>query len=680
MSKDKWLASTSGCEATAAITSGFESLKRTEPRVSRQLKRLLYAGAALALGSAAAFSHGGMHGLLDGHLAGPGAWGNITLVSKHKVPGAEQDLIADVTAFGNYAYLANWGVADCAGPETGGVNTPDAGAWVIDISDPKKPKNVTFIPMPQDTRPGEGMQVLRMNTKWFKGDMLVMNAESCGKNYKGGFMLYDVTNPEKPVMIKEGFGDRTGSDANQTHSAYAWTVGGKAYLVAVDNEDVSDIDIFDITNPRRPRQIADLDLNPLGVAQLDLNLGDSFHHDVTVKKIGEKYIMSASYWDGGYAILDVTDPANPVLLDDTDFAAVDPELLQQTGVSLTPEGNAHQSEFTKPNWAGKRFLIATDEDFSPYRAVVQSDDGGSYAAAEFGWTVPINTGVGTLNGPTVYGGYGCPGDRANIPTADAALGTQAAGVERILVLQRGPLNDSSQSQLACLFSEKVETAQLLGYDAAVIANHHDGSLSGAAPEAYLCGSQGHTFNVSVSAVCVGHGAMHELFDDANPADNYTYPEATPAVGAVGDSITVTTQFDGWGYVHLFDATSVATASSPAPNVDLVDVDTFAIPEAMDPAKASGFGDLSVHEVATDPKRWDRAYLSYYSGGLRSLQIQCTNNADPSTCKLAEIGGYLDPLGNDFWGVEVIPDPSSTTGGQLILGSDRDYGLFIFRAK
>ena len=46
------------------------------------------------------------------------------------------DLVANVAAYGDSAYLANWGEPDCAGPETGGVNTPDAGAWVIDISDP----------------------------------------------------------------------------------------------------------------------------------------------------------------------------------------------------------------------------------------------------------------------------------------------------------------------------------------------------------------------------------------------------------------------------------------------------------------------------------------------------------------------------------------------------------------
>ncbi len=140
----------------------------------------------------------------------------------------------------------------------------------------------------------------------------------------------------------------------------------------------------------------------------------------------------------------------------------------------------------------------------------------------------------------------------------------------------------------------------------------------------------------------------------------------------------TSQFDGWGYVHLFDAAT------------LEDLDTFAIPEAMDPAFASGYGDLSVHEVATDPTDPSLAYLSYYSGGLRAIQIQCGGApydpqnppADTSTCELVEVGGYLDPLGNDFWGVEVVANPDddpNVEGDEVLsLASDRDYGLFIFR--
>jgi hypothetical protein len=328
--------------------------------------------------------------------------------------------------------------------------------------------------------------------------------------------------------------------------------------------------------------------------------------------------------------------------------------------------NAHQAEFTADN----RFFIGTDEDFGPYRARVVTDDGGIYDAGEFGWTVPISTIEGGVNGPTVYGGYGCPSDRGEIPPASTL--TLAPGEEAILVMQRGPVGDPSESGDACFFSEKVETAQLLGYDVAIIAQHHSGSLEGVGPDAYFCGGQGHQFDIEIGALCIGHRAMHELFDDTPRYKLSDYPEATPAIGTVGDKITVTSQFDGWGYVHLFDANT------------LVDLDTFAIPEAMDPDFASGFGDLSVHEVATDPTDPSLAYLSYYAGGLRAIQIQCPEGTpyvptmtDTSNCELVEVGGYLDPLGNDFWGVEVIPDPDNP-GEVLILASDRDYGLFIFR--
>ena len=619
--------------------------------------------AALVLSTGAAISHPGQHGPNEGHLLGTGDWGKIKLVGQEEVTQTE-GLVADVAAYGNYAYLANWGEADCAGPEKGGVNTPDAGAWVIDISDPANPEEVNFIPMPQDTRPGEGMQVQHIETKWFSGEILAMNAEACGKNYKGGFMLYDVTNPLKPIKLKEGFGERTGSDAHQSHSAFIWQYGDKAYLVLQDEEDLADVDIFDITNPRRPRLIAELDLNKFNVAQFDLNLADSFLHDMTVKCMttgfyAGKCIMIASYWDGGYVLLDVTDPANPIFLRDTEFAAIDPELLEQTGIALTPEGNAHQAEFTADN----RFFIGADEDFSPYRALVTTDDGGSYPAGEFGWAIPISDLYGTLNGPTIYGGLGCPADRGSIPNASTLM--LAPGEEAILVLQRG----------TCFFSEKVETAQLLGYDAVIIANHHAGALGGEAPDLQICGSQGHEFTVEISAVCVGHRALHELFDTAV---TFTTPDGLPAVGDLGDRITVTSQFDGWGYVHLYDAVTGA------------DLDTFAIPEAMDPKFASGYGDLSVHEVATDPTDPSLMYLSYYSGGLRALQIQCPLGtpydpdnppADTSTCELVEVGGYLDPAGNNFWGVEVIPNPADDPNVEgdevLILASDRDYGLFIF---
>lgn len=174
--------------------------------------------------------------------------------------------------------------------------------------------------------------------------------------------------------------------------------------------------------------------------------------------------------------------------------------------------------------------------------------------------------------------------------------------------------------------------------------------------------------VTVSALCVGHQALHLLF---GTAPTYTYPEALPAVGDVGETVTIDAVFDGWGYVTLYDAWSGEA------------LDHYAIPEAHDPEKAFGFGDLSVHEVATHPEDESLAYLSYYGGGLRNVQIQCDGQpydstnppTDVTSCVLVEVGGYLDELGNNVWGAEVLVGDDGMT---YVLAGDRDGGLWIFR--
>lgn len=610
------------------------------------------------------------HGPDAGHLLGTGASGDLELVSKLRltdVPGTIADVAVDPR--GNYAYLAHWGKPTCAAnSEKGGMNDPDAGVYVVDISNLSAPRRAGFIPHSQDSRPGEGTQALEVSTSFFKGVMLVTNNEQCGKNGKGGVSLYDVTNPLKPYKLSEHFGDRGTADTNDTHSAFAWQAGDKAYLVMTDNFESTDVDILDITNPRRPRLIADLNLNTFAqaagrrISQPALGLEESSLHDMIVKKIGDRFIMLLSYWDGGYVMLDVTNPAAPVFIGDTDFANVDPELLAATGVSLPPEGNGHQAEFTADN----RFFIATDEDFSPYRATFRITSGtnaGQYPAGEFGWTIPIVSLPGkNVSGVTVFGGYGCPDDRGAIPPASTV--PVAPGEKRILVLQRGPVEDPTHNHDSCFFSEKVESAQLAGYDAVIIANHHAGAQAGTAPDAAFCGGQGHIFTPTIPAVCTGHRVMHLLFNSP-PAYNVPYLAGTePSVGASGERVSMAAVFDGWGYVHLYDRQTRA------------ELDTYAIPEAHNESLAFGYGDLTVHEVATHPTNALRAYLSYYSGGMRALQIQCSNPADASTCRLVEVGRYLDPQGNNFWGVEAFV----RNGQTFILGSDRDSGLWIFRDK
>ena len=86
------------------------------------------------------------------------------------------------------------------------------------------------------------------------------------------------------------------------------------------------------------------------------------------------------------------------------------------------------------------------------------------------------------------------------------------------------------------------------------------------------------------------------YDQAACADG-SQQQAAIAIGTAGAPVSsVGSQFDGWGYVYLW-----ATDFGPS-GATLTSLDTFAIPEAMDLTLASGFGDLTVHEVATDKTR------------------------------------------------------------------------------
>ena len=131
---------------------------------------------------------------------------------------------------GQLAYVAHWGEEDCAAvAESGGVNDPDAGAWVVDLRDPAVPKEGVH-PALAGQPPRRGDAVLAVSTRHFTGDMLVMNNEQCGKNGKGGVSLYDVRDPAKPKKLSEHFGDRGFADTNDTHSAFAWDAGDRAYV------------------------------------------------------------------------------------------------------------------------------------------------------------------------------------------------------------------------------------------------------------------------------------------------------------------------------------------------------------------------------------------------------------------------------------------------------------------
>ena len=559
------------------------------------------------------------HGGDAGHL--PPTSSNVRLVGKVDVAdGAGRT--ADVSAKGNYAYLARFYEPTCS---TGGID-------VVDISDPAAPKYVSTIPSHTDTFTGEGSQVVTLNTPSFKGDLLVFNNEICPGTSQGigGVTLVDVTNPLQPKKLVEGFGDITvngnsARHANEIHSAFAWQAGSKAYVVMVDDEEETDVDILDITNPSRPVLISETDLTAQTEQPLGAVHGDSvFLHDMVVKQIGTQWIMLASYWDGGYVKLDVTNPAAPKYLADTDYPALDP-VRAEYGQEISPEGNGHQAEFTRDN----KYFLATDEDFDAYRFTARITD-GPHAGSEFTAVQGTNNRLDAdtpLTGSTAFVGQGC-----------TALGAATADVA---VIERG----------VCDFTVKVANAEAAGYKGVIIFNRTGADGCETLVSMLVDAAR------NIPAVFVSRTDGFRILGQSLTGYSCGLDgtgTATPAVGTASSGVDISGVFDGWGYVHLYNAKSMA------------EVDTYAVPESQDVAYAQGFGDLSVHEVATDPGA-DLAYLSYYGAGFRVVKY------GPSG--ITEVGRFIDQGGNNFWGVEVHQHPN---GQKYILASDRDFGLYIFQ--
>lgn len=584
-------------------------------------------------------SHGAA-GAVPGRLSVAPREEGLELIGRFDIGGklGGAGRVADVSAKGNYAYLTMFYEPTCG---RGGVQ-------VVDIADPANPMPVSYIPSHVDTYSGEGSQVVTLNTPAFKGDLLVYQNEWCPQttNGVGGVTLVDVTNPLQPKKLVEGAGDFTKRDgsqsggvpqtkANQTHSAFAWeqrdSAGrktGKVYVVLVDDMEEPDVDILDISNPSKPTIVSETNLDQFAQTGPTRPHGDSvFSHDMVVKHIGGRDIMLMSYWDAGYVTLDVSNPAAPKPLADTDYAAADPARLPY-GQTITPEGNAHQAEFTRDN----QFIFATDEDFDAYRVTATFKGGAAagqtFTAIQGGDTVPI-TKENPMVGDTRFLGLAC----GPVP---------AAGGDLIAVAERG----------VCDFQVKLNNIIAAGYKGLIVFNR--------------TGEDGCETLVTMLANSTTHPAMFVSRKDGfrllgvEPGGDYTCNTdgtGTPTPAGPSVPVDVSAVFDGWGYTHMYKA-------SLTPGAKMQEVDFYAPPEGQLEAYADGFGDMSVHEVATDPDV-NLVYVSHYALGMRVLKY--------TKGGLDEVGAFVEDGGSNYWGVEI----HRIGGKKYILGSDRDRGLRIF---
>ena len=419
--------------------------------------------------------------------------------------------VTDVWAHGNYAYLGTFDDQLCSLDFTG--------VHIVDITVPASPEKVAFIPAKPGTRNND-VKVAHLETPSFSGDILVLTNEGCGSGFvprlhskgvggppgQGGVAIWDVTDPTNPKVLKQNF------LKFDTHNTFIWQQGDNAYMLVVDDVNVQDVHIVDITKPQSPKVIAvtgQLDW-PEDIAEEFGDTAAIFLHDVWV----QDDIAYLSYWDAGLVLLDVTDPANPVFLGDSVYADPDP---------LSGEFPAGDGHVAVPNADGTRVLFG-DEDFAAGALTTFTFIGVDYPVAEGGFTPPTFSLLGAAFGGPVHwtGGEGC-----TIAEID-----RVANPGEVALMQRG----------TCFFSEKAASAQAMGYAGFIVAN------DAARGEGLITMSAGTDDVITIPGYFVGF-----LTGEIMKANE-------------GGAMAAAGIFDGYGYLRLLDVTDPA---------NIVELDQFA---------------------------------------------------------------------------------------------------------
>ncbi|MDX1619703.1 MAG: PA domain-containing protein [Nitriliruptorales bacterium] len=530
-----------------------------------------------------------------------------------------------------------------------------SGVYISDIRAPSSPETIAMIKSPPDTRVND-VKTHQVGNR----TVLIHSLEPCGPLLPSGFIqlgqggisLWDVTNPARPHALKLNFLDVP------VHNTYPWTDQntGKSYLIVTYDFGARDTAFVDITRPQSPRLVAEVGAPDWpGVPDDDADtyqdegLGTfqgSFNHDVWVSNVGTSgspnYQAVVSYWDAGFVTLDVNDPANPGFIADSTYPDPDPI----TGTFL--EGNGHAAVFST---AGDR-ILAGDEDFDAFHLDF-TIDGKERDAVEGFFTKPIATLEDqAMNGPTTYLGLGCD-PSADLPSPPTGLGEDE---DAIAVFQRGE----------CRFDTKATTAINNGYDGFIVFND-------AARGNDLVIMSG--VNREIPGIFIGHSTGLEIFG--------VELVGSLTIGDIGTDVSAEAIFDGWGYFHLLDANTLAQEGYYAPC------------QVNDPEFALGFGDLTMHNVEGARHDNDLVWISWYSLGMRAIEVGTGENTVPpgpegTPCdgatpggddyyadNVTEVGRFIAPEGSNFWGVQETAFEVEGQEQHYILGSDRNTGLWIF---
>jgi hypothetical protein len=263
----------------------------------------------------------GPAGASGGQEQAPRMW-NTELVGQVAPP--QSGGYGDVWAHRDVAYLGNLRQADCRPPN---------GVWAISLKDPARPRPLaSFAKFPGSD--GEDVWVGSVRTRAFTGDLAAVGIQRCpGGQASGaagfaGLALVDVTDPARPrelgrlaTWVVTGVHE---VGVVQRPDGRVLALAAVPYSFNLSQGRQGDLRVIDITDPRRPRQLADWDVRRDGPAETRGQLAarrDVFAHSAWPFDRGNK--VFASFWSTGVQFLDIGDPAAPRLIGQTPYRPSD---------------------------------------------------------------------------------------------------------------------------------------------------------------------------------------------------------------------------------------------------------------------------------------------------------------------------------------------------------------------
>jgi hypothetical protein len=277
---------------------------------------------------------------------------------------------ADVWAHEGFAYIGHWGFSDWAkGSKTRFCpEPPDSGVAVVDYRDPASPEMASRLVNPDGTSAEDVVTFTAEFGPLAGRDIAAVGIQVCGgdrqdESFARGLQLWDVTDPAAPVelaLLDTGCCTRGVHELEVEHRP---DIGRTFAYVSVpaseyeeegspsgfrDREGRGDFRLIDITDPANPVEVSDWGVihdagGPLGPGQ-GCDPDPVFGHSAEPSADGKTAFVA--YWDSGFVALDVTDPADPVLLGDTDYDADE-------------DGDGHSSMYDD----ARELLFTADEDF-----------------------------------------------------------------------------------------------------------------------------------------------------------------------------------------------------------------------------------------------------------------------------------------------------------------------------